>query len=156
MPEHLGSCFCGAVRFRMTADPIVTHACHCRDCQKQTGGAFAINAVVEASNVVIEAGAPEPLSMTTESGAPHDIYRCPECRTAVWSDYGRRKAILFVRVTTLDEPDRCPPDMHIYVRSKRACLDIPAGAKTFDGFYDPRAEWPPEALERWRAALASS
>lgn len=129
------------------------HCCHCRDCQKQTGGAFAINALIEASNVVLLSGAPEAVSMHTDSGAPHDIYRCPACKTAVWSDYGRRKTMLFVRVATLDDPAALPPDVHIFTRSKLPWVRLPQGARAFEIYYDMAKEWPAESLARRRALL---
>jgi len=153
MTHHPGSCFCGAVQYRLTADPMFVHACHCRDCQKQTGGPFAINAIIEAAHVEILAGEPAATAMTTDSGGAHDIYRCTDCGSALWSDYGRRGTILFVRAATLDAPDRCPPDVHIFTRSKLACVDIPDGARVFKGYYDPKKERSPATQERWRAAL---
>jgi hypothetical protein len=64
---------------------------------------------------------PKRFTMPTESGRPHDIYRCPKCATALWSDYGRRKAMLFVRMATLKDARRFSPDVHIFTRSKLPC-----------------------------------
>jgi len=55
-----GSCFCGAVRYRLETPPMFVHCCHCTDCQKQTGSAFAINALIEADRVILLSGAPTP------------------------------------------------------------------------------------------------
>lgn len=150
-----GSCFCGAVRYRMTDTPMFVHCCHCRDCQKQSGGAFAINAIVERECVVLDPGSAEPVSieMKTDSGRPHDIYRCPQCRTALWSDYGRRGVMVFMRVATLDEPGRFPPDVHIFTRSKLPWVRLPEGARAFGIYYDMRKEWPAESLARREALL---
>jgi hypothetical protein len=116
------SCFCGAVEFSLTAPPMFIHACHCRDCQVQVGGPFAINGIIEAKNVVQTKGPkPKRFTMPTESGRPHDIYRCPKCATALWSDYGRRKVMLFVRMATLKDARRFSPDVHIFTRSKLPC-----------------------------------
>jgi hypothetical protein len=62
--------------------------------------------------------------MPTESGRPHDIYRCPTCATALWSDYGRRKVMLFVRMTTLKDARRFSPDVHIFTKSKLPCDEL--------------------------------
>src|SRR5690242_17091632 len=112
--ERSGSCFCGAVRYRLTRPPMIVHCCHCRDCQKQTGGAFAINAVIERGCVALEDGSREPISttVTTDSGRFHDIYRCAECLTSLWSDYGRRGVMIFLRVSTLDRGHDVAPDVH--------------------------------------------
>lgn len=160
--EFTGQCFCGAVRYRLLSRPMFVHCCHCRDCQRQAGSAFAINALIERDRIVLESGDPVPHEMKTDSGRPHDIYRCGECGSAVWSDYGRRKVLAFVRVATLDEPGRLPPDVHIFTRSKIPWVDLssPApGATTgrpahvFEAYYSTKQEWPAESLARREAML---
>jgi len=155
MSEFRGTCSCGTVRFRMTSAPLFVHCCHCTDCQRQTGSAFVLNALIEADRVEILAGEPEPVTMPTESGLPHDIYRCPKCRIAVWSTYGGRTKIRFVRVGTLESPAALPPDVHIYTRSKLPWVALPEGVPAFEAYYDSKKLWPAESLER-RAALMSS
>jgi hypothetical protein len=129
------------------------HCCHCRDCQKQTGAAFAINALIETDRITLLSGEPEPVSMPTDSGRPHDIHRCPICKTAVWSDYGGRPALRFVRVSTLDDPERLPPDVHIFTRSKLSWLNLPEGVPAFEVYYDMAKLWSAESLARRRAVL---
>ncbi len=157
MAESLaGGCSCGAVRFRLTTAPMFVHCCHCLDCQKQTGSAFAINALIETDRIEMLAGQPEPVSMPTDSGRPHDIYRCPKCKVAVWSDYGRRPYLRFVRVSVLDAPHAIVPDVHIYTRSKVPWVALPAGVPAFAEYYDMKTLWPAEAQERRRAASAAA
>ncbi len=148
-----GGCSCGAVRYRLTSAPMFVNCCHCRDCQKQTGGAFAINALIETDRIELLAGAPEPIPMPTPSGRPHDIHRCPTCKVAVWSDYGRRPTLRFVRVSTLDDPTALEPDAHIFTRSKLPWVRLPEGARAFEVYYDMPHEWPAESLARRRAIL---
>lgn len=146
-----GGCACGAVRYRLTSRPMFVHCCHCNVCQRETGTAFALNALIETDRVELISGAPRPVSMPTESGRPHDIYRCPDCRTAVWSDYGRRGVMSFVRVGTLDEPAAVSPDVHIYTRSKLPWVVLPEGVPAFEVYYDMKALWPAESLARREA-----
>ena len=148
-----GSCFCGAVPYRLVAAPMFVNCCHCRDCQRQNGSAFVVNAVIETDRIALLAGAPEAGVMHTDSGHPHDIYRCPVCKTALWSDYGRRPAIRFVRVTTLDDPSALPPDAHIFTRSKLSWVVLPPGVPAFEEYYDMAKLWPGESLARRRAIL---
>ena len=108
-----GGCACAAVRYRLASPPMFVHCCHCRDCQRQTGSAFVINALIETDRILLLAGDPGPVAVPTDSGRPHLIYRCPNCRTAVWRDYGGRAALRFVRVGTLDNPAALSPDVHI-------------------------------------------
>lgn len=147
-----GRCACGEITFRLTSEPMFTHCCHCLDCQRQTGSAFAINALYEADRVELLSGTPQAISMPTDSGRPHDIYRCPKCQTALWSDYGRRGYLLFVRVGTLDEPGRITPDVHIFTRSKLAWVGLPDDVPAFDVYYDMKSLWPEAALKRRQAA----
>src|SRR5258706_10990802 len=151
-----GGCACGAVRYRLTSHPMIVHCCHCRDCQRQTGGAFAVNALIETDRIELLGGEPVAISMPTDSGRPHDIYRCPACETAVWSDYGRRRVLRFVRATTLDEPDALPPDVHIFTRSKLPWVGLPPQVPAFDVYYDMAKLWPPESLARRRAILGGA
>ncbi|HEY5288773.1 MAG TPA: GFA family protein, partial [Caulobacteraceae bacterium] len=88
-----------------------------------------------------------------ESGRPHDVHRCPTCLTALWSDYGRRPALRFVRMGTLDDPSALKPDVHIFTRSKQPWVGLPADALAFDIFYEMEKLWPAESLARRRAAL---
>jgi hypothetical protein len=146
-----GGCACGAVRYRLRSAPMFVLCCHCRDCQRQTGSAFVLNAIIETNRIDILAGEPEPVAVPTDSGRPHDIYRCPSCRVAVWSDYGHRPALRFVRVGTLDDPAALKPDVHIFTRSKLPWVPLPAETPAFDVYYDLRELWPAASQERRRA-----
>jgi hypothetical protein len=146
-----GGCDCRAVRYRLTSAPMFVHCCHCRDCQRQTGSAFVINALIETDRIALLAGSPEPLRVPTDSGRPHDIYRCPACRIALWSDYGGRPALRFVRIGTLDDPAALEPDVHIYTRSKLPWVRLPADVPAVEEYYDIKALWPAASLARRRA-----
>ena len=147
-----GGCSCGEVRYRLKREPLFVHCCHCLDCQKQTGGAFAINALIEADEVELLAGEPVAISMPTDSGRPHDIARCQQCEVALWSDYGRRGYLLFLRVPTLDEPHDISPDIHIFTRTKVPWVRLPEDVSAVDIYYDMNEMWPAVSLERRKAA----
>jgi len=151
--ELQGGCSCGAVRYRMTSGPLFVHACHCLDCQRQTGSAFVLNALIETDRVRILTGEPRRYEMPTDSGRPHGIYRCAGCGVAVWSEYGGLAVLRFVRVGTLDRPAALAPDVHIYTRSKQPWVALPAGVPAFEGYYDSSKLWPADSLARRRAVL---
>ena len=153
METFEGRCACGGVRYRLTSAPMFTHCCHCLDCQRQTGSAFVLNALIETDRIEVLAQAPVPVSVPTDSGGPHDVYRCSACQTAVWSDYGRRPGLRFVRVGTLEDPSAVPPDVHIFTRSKQPWVGLPPEVPAFAVYYDTKTLWPAEALARRRAAL---
>ncbi len=148
-----GGCGCGAVRYQLQSVPMFVNCCHCTDCQRQTGSAFVINALIETDRIALLSGAPKPVAMPTSSGRPHDVYRCPVCATALWSDYGGRPALRFVRVGTLDRAADLAPDAYIFVRSKLPWVVIPEAAPAFDIFYDMAKQWPAASLARRRAIL---
>jgi hypothetical protein len=154
--EHLdGGCTCRTVRYRMRSRPLFVHCCHCRWCQRETGASFALNALIEADRVVLLAGEPELVLTPSASGKGQKIWRCPRCRIAVWSNYaGAGDAVRFVRVGTLDEPDRLPPDIHIFTASKQPWIALPPQTPTVPEFYDLNQHWPAESLERRRALRA--
>jgi len=111
-----------------------------------------INLLIEADRVELLAGEPKPVDVPRDDGSKQRIYRCPTCQVAVYSEYGRPE-VLFVRAGTLDEPREITPDVHIYTRSKVPWVALPDGASAFEVYYDSKKLWPPESLERVRAAL---
>jgi len=148
-----GGCTCRAVRYRMSSKPLFVHCCHCRWCQRETGASFALNAMIEADRVVLLQGQPEVVNTPSLSGMGQRITRCPICRIALWSNYGGGgDAVRFVRVGTLDEPDRCPPDIHIFTESKQPWVVLPRDIPAVPQYYDRARYWPKDSLER-RAVL---
>ncbi len=151
-----GGCTCRAVRYRMVSRPLFVHCCHCRWCQRETGASFALNAMIEADRVELLAGAPEVVITPSSSGKGQKITRCPTCRVALWSNYaGSGDKFRFVRVGTLDEPDRLPPDVHIFTASKQPWVVLPKGTPAVEVFYKREEIWPAESLARRQAVLDS-
>ncbi|KAJ5815467.1 hypothetical protein N7474_007244 [Penicillium riverlandense] len=175
-----GGCACGYVRYRLEVRPLVVHCCHCTSCQRETGTAFAINAVIESGQVTDLTAAPPsvPASYTqaakpagpplappdedmcelqiintpSESGNGQRIARCPKCSVAVWSYYGGAGSLArFIRVGTLDEAWKVQPDVHIYTRSKRGFFTLDDSIPQYGAFY-PRKEdvWREDSMDRWR------
>jgi len=150
-----GGCTCRYVRYRMSTTPLFVHCCHCRWCQRETGSAFALNALIEADRVQLLHGEVEVVDTPSASGKGQKISRCPKCRIAVWSNYGGSgDRVRFVRVGTLDEPDRLPPDIHIYTASKQPWVKLAADTPAVQEYYQASKYWPRESLDR-RAALSA-
>ena len=147
-----GGCDCRTLRYRMETRPLFVHCCHCRWCQRESGAAFALNAMIEADRVTLLAGVPEIVDTPSASGKGQKIARCPRCRIAVWSHYaGAGPLLSFVRVGTLDDPDQLPPDIHIFTASKQQWVIFPLGVPVATGYYDREQYWPPESLARRKA-----
>jgi hypothetical protein len=150
-----GGCTCREVRYRLVSKPLFVHCCHCRWCQRETGASFALNAMIEADRVITLSGNPEVVMTPSLSGRGQKISRCPTCKIAVWSNYsGAGDAVRFVRVGTLDMPDRLPPHIHIFTESKQPWVMLPPDVPAVGQYYDPKKYWPADSLERYRALLA--
>lgn len=150
-----GGCACGAVRYRLKSGPMFVNCCHCSDCQRQVGSAFVINALIETDRIEILSGETTRFTMPTDSGRPHDVHRCSVCGTTLWSDYGRREVLSFLRATTLDDRAALPPDAHIFTRSKLPWVQLPEGVRVFEVYYDMQKEWSPDSLARLEAVMAA-
>jgi hypothetical protein len=116
-----------------------------------------VNALIEAARVELLKGEIAEVLVPSPSGANQRISRCPNCQVAVWSYYlvmygGIGEAVRFVRVGTLDDPGRIPPDVHIYTSSKQPWIPLPPDALAFEEYYVTNEVWSKESLER-RAAL---
>lgn len=142
-----GGCACGELRYRLTTSPMFVNCCHCLNCQRQTGSAFVLNMLIEASRVELLSGTPTAVNVPREHGL-HRIFRCPTCQVAVWSEYGGRSEVLFVRAGTLDDPATVSPDAHIYTRSKLPWITLPASVPAFEEYYDAKVLWPAKSLAR--------
>lgn len=146
-----GACGCGQVTYRMSSAPMFVHCCHCQECQKQTGSAYVLNAIIEADRVSCSGETTEN-RLATPSGKGQIITRCASCGTAVFSSYlVRLGKLTYVRVGTLDNPDLCPPDAQIFTASKQAWVSLSKGIPIFENFYEFKEVWPEEAYRRLTA-----
>jgi hypothetical protein len=153
--SYEGGCTCRHVRYRMITRPLFVHCCHCRWCQRETGSAFALNAMIEADRVQLLEGEVAVIDTPSHSGKGQRISRCPRCEIALWSNYaGSGDAIRFLRIGTLDEPDNFPPDIHIYTASKQPWFALPPQTPAVAEYYRASERWPAESLERRAALLA--
>lgn len=153
-----GHCTCQNVRYKLTAPPLFVHACHCSWCQRETGSAFVVNALIELSSLRHLEGEVESVVTPSDSGNNQRIVRCTECRIALWSHYTYGKIgalVAFVRVGTLAFPELVPPDIHICTDSKLSWVQLSEDALVMPGFYKASEHWPEQSLAR-RAALYES
>jgi hypothetical protein len=155
--DYQGGCDCRNVRYRMASAPLIVHCCHCRWCQRETGAAFALNAMIEADRVQLLQGEVMVIETPSNSGKGQRISRCSKCHLALWSNYGGAGDVLrFVRVGTLDDPDALQPNVHIFTASKQAWVVLPPGVPAFAEYYRASEQWPKASLERRAAALANA
>jgi hypothetical protein len=152
-----GGCNCGKVRYRLNAEPISVNCCHCHNCQRQTGSAFALNVLIETDNVELLGELPEAVHYDTPSKLGQENFRCPHCKVSVWSVYnGAGDGARFVRGGTLDDTADISPNAHIFTASKLFWVTIPDEIPQFPGFYSGKdivSAFGEEGAARWRKAL---
>ncbi|OED37531.1 aldehyde-activating protein [Chromatiales bacterium (ex Bugula neritina AB1)] len=156
-----GGCACGHVRYRLTSEPMIVHCCHCSWCQRESGAAFAVNALIEADRVELTKGNTVEVPTPSVSGAGQRFSRCPNCQVTLWTNYlgmsgGMGEMIRFVRVGTLDDPAPFPPDVHIYTSTKMPWVALPPDAPAFEEFYATKNVWLPASLERRKVLQAAA
>ena len=128
-----GGCLCGAVRYRCAAAPLMTGSCHCRDCQRATGAAFATLVIFPKRTVTVDGDA---LVMRTHKGdSGKNVYRghCGQCGAPVLAEYDVTPDFTAVMAGTLDDPGLVRPQWSIYTASKQPWVELPAGQKIYEG-----------------------
>jgi len=152
-----GGCACGHVRYEISSTPMIVHGCHCRWCQRESGGALAVNALIEADRVTVTKGDVADILVPSQSGIGQLFSKCPQCQVTLWTKYlamrgGLGQLVRFIRVGTLDNPDAFPPDVHIFTSTKQPWVILPQDAPAFEEYFVIKDVWSPESLTR-RAVL---
>lgn len=155
-----GSCGCGHVKYQLHRQPIFTQCCHCQQCQREAGSAFAINALIESENLTTTSEL-EHIIMPSESGHGQAVARCPRCHVAIWSYYSDHGLHMkFLRVATLDRAEEnieelLQPQAYILTKWKMPWIEFPKSAvsegKVFEVYYDERKMYSDEAYARFEA-----
>lgn len=114
-----GGCLCGAVRYTVTADPIATRVCWCRDCQFLAAGSGTVNVVFPAGAVAITGPLRDFVSLADSGNRMHRQF-CERCGTPVTSAAESRPHLLILRAGTLDDPNSVQPATTIWTDSAPA------------------------------------
>jgi hypothetical protein len=147
-----GGCACGAVRYRLLKPPLFVHCCHCTRCQRESGTAYVAHGMIERANLEWD-GEVTAVRLPTDSKTRHEIVHCAACLTPLWGQHGRQPSVMvYLKVGTFDAPERCPPNAHIFVRSKLAWVAINPDIPQFARYYNAAKVWPQESLERYATA----
>lgn len=131
----LGGCLCGAVRYKIVAEPSTLYACHCADCQAATGAGFALCMRIPDNGIEITKG--EPISHRTSwpSGRIENTFRCPECLSALWDarEGSKEFASYFsLYAGTLDDTSNLRPVGHVWTSDAQPWITIPEGDLVFE------------------------
>ena len=153
-----GGCPCGAIRYRLEQSPLIVHCCHCTWCQKESGSAFALNAMIETKFVkLLSTAQPVVVTIPSASGKNQQLHNCPNCQIIVWSNYGDSGDIVrFVRVGTLDDPSVAPPNVHIFTSTKQPWVVLGDGLPIKEEYYLRDEVWLEDSLARRTQYLTDS
>ena len=130
--HHEGGCQCGDVRYAITGEPRLTVACHCTDCQRQSGSAFGMTLVVNESDFRLVQGEVKTWSSVSDAGRAKLGAFCPRCGTRVYHKPEWRRNCISVKPGTFDDTHWLEPDMHIWTRSKQPWVVIPEGVESHE------------------------
>ena len=134
MPAPLnGSCLCGAIRYTISVPVTELRACHCTHCQKASGAAGSVNAVVPGASFNITQGAPKRYAATAESGRTLYRYFCGDCGSPIYSHRATTPETLVVRAGTLDDSSAMKITMNIWTRSAQLWAWIDPASKQHPG-----------------------
>ena len=142
-----GSCVCDAVRFRVSREPLFTHACHCHDCQKITGSAFAMSTFVHAEDLERISGEPIVIEQPTNRGTRR-VYLCPQCQTVVWADALGGSSIRIIRTGVFANKSALRPQAHIWIHRRQRWVNVDEETPQFEGDYERIDVWPESSLAR--------
>ena len=150
-----GECICGQVKYYLNEKPLFTQACHCKDCKVLTGSSYVVNSSVLENTLIVE-GEVSSTERKAGSGASCKTYFCIKCGTYVYADYDSAVRRLTVRTKTLDNPEKFPPQVHIFTKNKDPWLNLSDDVICFKEMYDPKKIWPEESLNRYNKYLKTN
>jgi hypothetical protein len=113
MASYTGGCTCGAVRYEITAEPVRSFQCQCRDCQRDTGGGHASVAVFPRAAMQVSGEVTEHLR-AADSGAGKRKGFCTKCGSPIYNKPQNVPDLIGVYVGTLDDPSRFRPQMVMF------------------------------------------
>jgi hypothetical protein len=127
-----GGCTCGAIRYRLTGEPLATFVCHCTECQRQSGSAFAMSLMIPRDSFALLRGALRSYTRTSDSGRELGIAFCGDCGTRIFHEPRYREGVLNLKPGTLDDTSWLQPTHHFWTRSRQAWVELPEGVACFE------------------------
>lgn len=153
MHKERGYCSCGGVAYCLLRDPMFTHACHCKLCQRYTASAFVVHSMIELENIELDHANISATFGPSGSGQGQIVNRCKACGDQIYSIYGANKKLAMLKTSTLQHPERFPPQAHIYVKDKVSWITLDKDAPSFDEFYKIESVYPTESLFRLKSTF---
>jgi hypothetical protein len=135
LPEFpvTGGCQCGAVQYRVIGAPLAVYRCHCKDCQRLSGGAWSMSMPIARERVELLAGTLKGYDKPADSGRVVRILACERCGTNVWNEPLAASGMLVVKPGTLDDAGWAAPIGNIWTDSALPWQPIDGQEVNFPG-----------------------
>ena len=119
VPKPLtGRCLCGGVTYSADADPIAQAACHCKECQRQSGSPFAVVVAVPLETLTVEGSTLASFATTgTDHGQPTERHFCSACGSPIYSVSGAAPQFAFIKAGSLDDASWIEPALEVWTGS---------------------------------------
>ncbi len=129
---YTGGCQCGAVRYTLSAEPIRLVACHCRECQRQSGSAFGMSMQVPEKSLSVS-GPTRRFTRIADSGNENTGVFCPDCGVRIYQIPQYVKDVLVLKPGTLDDTSWLKPSYFVWMKSAQGWVIVPDGVTALDG-----------------------
>jgi len=140
-----GGCQCGKIRYALSGEPVTCYACHCTDCQTQSGAGFSLSMIVPLESLTVIQG--EPAKYRRHIGERHSDQRfCSECGTRLWGNGSRAPDLAFLKPGTLDDTSWVEPIAHVWTRSAQPWVKFASDTV----MYETQPEDLQELTRLWR------
>ena len=128
---YTGGCQCGSVRYELMAEPVRLVACHCKECQRQSGSAFGMSMMVKKDSFHVT-GATKQFTRIADSGAENTGVFCPECGVRIFHIPRYVEGMLVLKPGTLDDTSWLRPAYFVWMKSAQGWVPVPDGVKTLE------------------------
>jgi len=118
MADITGGCLCGAVRYEVSGEPVRIVNCHCDDCRKATGAAFATNVFFKEDEITVVQGTPKAFRHTADSGSTMTKEFCSNCGSQLFGQGSRGVGMKSIKAGSMDDPSGVAPGLDIYIARK--------------------------------------
>ncbi len=128
-----GGCQCGAVRYELRAAPLGIYSCHCKDCQRFSGGTHTMSMVVKAADVGLTKGELMGFDKAADSGRVVRMLACAACGTKIWNEPLASPGLIIMKPGTLDDMSWARPVGNIWTGSRAPWVVIDEGVPNYEG-----------------------
>lgn len=146
-PPYPGTCLCGQIEFRLTAEPLTLYACHCTDCQCRSGGALLLSMWVRRDSLEVLAGTPKRVTSIANDARERRNMVCPACEVRLWAEPVHRPGLAILRPGLLHQAREFSPVAHQFVRSALPWFVFPKDV----ALYETTPDDPRELVRLWQA-----